>query len=539
MKLSICIIFLVLLLPVTAAAGGGKEEAESAAEGGKQGTILRIGTPNEVKSASVFSDYYLGIFAHISNPPLMQMEADGSLSGLTAERVTVSEDNRLWTFYIRDDLYWSDGTKLSPEDVRFSIEYTGTHNPNASWIGDTLEKSEIGPDNSVLLYFNKPYTGLDLEFATYNILPKHVYQDISDPMRYTNPGENLGFGPFYIEEIDLLAGRIRFARNPHWQGREANIDGFEIYMYKNSDVLSLSLENGEVDTFYQYASSYPYAAIDRLKESGDFSFTEHFNMGLVFMGFNLEAGIMQDPRMREALTYLIDYDEIIKLDTLGYGRTADRGFVPPSMEGFEEHESLKYEPERGLELLYDAGYRDNDDDGFIEDSDGRDLTLTILVRSEWSRAAELAADYLADAGIDSVVRSLEINSWAAEKDAFNYDLVITRSTPWGMLMHAGWGSGYFDSRRSGRGVLHTVDDPDFLALCDAVLATADPGERKELGKKIQRYYEKELPAVALYWNMIVTPASRKFSGWKPDPLYGIYNMETFLSLRRSAETPRD
>jgi peptide/nickel transport system substrate-binding protein len=101
-----------------------------------------------------------------------------------------------------------------------------------------------------------------------------------------------------------------------------------------------------------------------------------------------------------------------------------------------------------------------------------------------------------------------------------------------MLMHAGWGSGYFDSRRSGRGVLHTVDDPAFLDLCDSVLKSTDPKERRNLGKKIQDYYAEQLPAAALYWNLIITPANDRFSGWKPDPLYGIYNTDTFLSLER-------
>jgi peptide/nickel transport system substrate-binding protein len=144
----------------------------------------------------------------------------------------------------------------------------------------------------------------------------------------------------------------------------------------------------------------------------------------------------------------------------------------------------------------------------------------------------LIADYLSSAGIGSSVRSLELNSWAAEKDKYHYDLIISRTTPWGMLMHAGWGSGYFDSRRSGRGVLHTVDDPAFLDLCDSVLKSTDPKERRNLGKKIQDYYAEQLPAAALYWNLIITPANDRFSGWKPDPLYGIYNTDTFLSLER-------
>ncbi len=513
-------------------AAGAYLMSEGQSEVEEERTILKIGTPNEVKTAGVFGDYYLGIFAHISNPPLMQMNERGELTGLTAERVEVSGDNRVWTFYIRDDLYWSDGTKLTPEDVKFSIEYTGANNPNARWIHDTLNKAETGPGNSVRLTFNKPYTGLRLEFATYNIFPKHIYEDVDDPMQYVNSGANVGFGPFYIEEIDLNAGVIRFTRNGYWKGRKPEIDGFEIHIYKNMDVLSLALENGDVDTYYKYASSYPYANIDRLEKTGDFDFSKKLNMGLVFLAFNLRGGVTADTQFREAISYAIDYEEIVKLDALGYGRIPSRGFVPPSMGGYKDTPSLEYNPAKTARVLEAAGYRDTDGDGFRETPGGEEISLSVLVRSDWNRVGELLTDYLSKVGIRSVLRSLDLNGWVATKDEYDYDLTVTRTTPWGMLMHANWGTGYFDSRRSGRGVLHVLDDPDFLGLCDSILATADAEKLMQLGSEVQDYYLENLPGVALYWNEIITPYNKAYGGWAPDPLYGIYNIETFLTLSR-------
>jgi peptide/nickel transport system substrate-binding protein len=104
-----------------------------------------------------------------------------------------------------------------------------------------------------------------------------------------------------------------------------------------------------------------------------------------------------------------------------------------------------------------------------------------------------------------------------------------------MLMHANWATGYFDVRRSGEGVLHTVDDPAFLKLCNDILATKDEGELEKYAQKVQDYYTKNLPAIALYWSRIVIPYQKKFSGWSPNPLYGIYNIKNFLRLRISRE----
>ena len=84
--------------------------------------ILKIGTTREgFKSASLLGDTFLSLFARISNPPLMTMVKDGKLEGLIVARHEVSEDCTKWKFYFDPDLYWSDGTKLTAEDAKFSI----------------------------------------------------------------------------------------------------------------------------------------------------------------------------------------------------------------------------------------------------------------------------------------------------------------------------------------------------------------------------------------------------------------------------------
>jgi len=133
-------------------------------------TVLRIGTQDVVKSASLLGDSSMGVFAHLSNPPLMKMNPDGTLSGQTAKSYSVSEDGMTWRFEIDDNLYWSDGTKLTPEDVKFTFEYISEKYPPAGWIKNTVD--EISVDgNAVVFKLNKPYSRLNLEFTTYNILP--------------------------------------------------------------------------------------------------------------------------------------------------------------------------------------------------------------------------------------------------------------------------------------------------------------------------------------------------------------------------------
>lgn len=506
------------------------EDVQQSADSGR--AVLKIATPSVVKSASLIGDSNLGIFAHLSNPPLMKMDSEGRLVGQLAESYNVSENNTCWTFYLKDDLYWSDGEKVTPQDVEFSIRYYGKKTPWAGWINETLESSTISEaDNSVTFKFNKPYTRVNMEFVTYNILPAHIWETIENPMEYLNNGPYVGYGPYYLKMIDLNAGKLIFEKNPYWKGKVSEFENVEVHLYSNVDVATLALKNGDVDTYYKYAGSYPYSGIEQLEKTGDFDFLEKTDIGLVFLSPNLKKAPFSDPEFREALTYAINYEEIARLETLGYGEVPNRGFVPPAMENFKETEKLEYSPEKAIETLEKAGYSDSNGNGVLEGKDRKDIKLEILIRSEYARTGELLEEYFERIGLSADLKTVDADTWVTLKDNYDYDLTVTRSTPWGMLMHAGWGSGYFDSRRTGQGVMHNVEDPVFLQLCDDILATTEPAELQGYAYELQDYYAENLPAIPLYWSNSVTPFNRHFEGWYADPLYGIYNVDTFVNIR--------
>lgn len=487
---------LLLFILILGNASLGAEESKE--------NILKIGTLNMVKSAGILGDSSMGVFAHLSNPTLMKMAADGSIEGLTAKSSEASEDGKTWTFFINDDLYWSDGEKFTPEDVLFTFNYLAENYPAAGWMKSTVDNISLQEGDAVVFKLNKPYSRLNLELATYPILAEHIWEKVEKPMEYTNEGENVGFGPFYIAKTDLGAGVIYFQKNPYWKGTQPKIDSIEIHTFANMDVLSLALEKGDVDAYYKYAGTYPYTSIAKLKDTGNFDFVEKDNIGLIFLGMNLQKEPMSDIRFRKALSYAIDYSEMLKLDALGYGQVSNAGFVPPSMINFKETAKLEYNPTQAKAILEDAGYKDSNGDGILEDRDGKNIKLTFLTRNDYQRITELTVDYLKALGIESEVKNMDSSTWIKQKDAGEYDLTITRSTPWGMLMHANWGTGYFDSRRTGEGVLHVLDDPEFQKLCDDILAATNEDELRDYAYQLQDYYAENLPAIALYWNLVET-----------------------------------
>ncbi len=493
---------------------------------------LRIGTVHRVRSKNILFDNVLDTFAMVSHPPLLALDDRGKVSGLLAERFTVSENFTQWTFYLKNGFYWSDGVPVTPEDVTFSVDYIGRHVPSRRWIEKALIHSEVRPENAVVFTFDKPYTRLDIEFTSFPIIPRHIWQTVDRPRFYSGPGKYVGCGPFVIDHIDLNAGFLLLKKNPSWKGTPPALDGVEIHMFRNRDVLSLALERGDIDTFYRYADTYPYTNLRRLEAVGGFGFRQDKTTGLTFLGFNLKRGPAANLNFRQAVALAMDYPEIIKLIASGYGESPRQGFIPPGMPYYRDDPKLKQDLEKARLLLTAAGYRDTDGDGILEDPSGDVFSPVLLSTPEHYRLCELVAGYLGRLGLRVEVKIVESATWISLKEEYDYDITITRTTPWGMLMHAGWGTGYFDSRRTGEGVLHTVSDPAFQNICDAILATRDPVKLETLARSLQHYYTQNLPAIALIQRVTVTPYNNAFTGWHPDPLFGIFNIANFLDLKR-------
>jgi len=499
-----------------------------------KGLTIKIGSPDTIKSANFF-DSNLANFLKISNFALTRMDQNGTIVGLAATKYEVSADSKTWKFYIDPNLYWSDGVKLTPEDVRFSIAYYAENLPYAGWLKQGLETVTVIPeDNAVELKFKNPYNRTDFDLVSYNLLPKHVWESIKDPVNHIQTENYIGCGPYYVSKVDLESQIITLKKNLFWKGKQSIVDTIEVHTYKNNDTLALDLENGNLDDYYKYAGSYPYSNIQKLEDTGKYGLLEKMNVGLILLGFNLQREPISDVKFRDAITYAINYEELVKIEALGYGSVPNRGFVPPTMRYFKETPKLVYDVEKAKQLLDEAGYKDNNGNGIRETPAGKDIKIILLVRSEYVRSGELVQEYLEKVGLDVTLKSVAYSTWISLKDKYYYDLTITRTTPSGMLMHAQWGTGYFESRKSGYGVLHTVDDPEFHEICDNILSTTDSAKMQQYAYEIQDYYSKNLPGIALYWNENVTPYNKNYKGWYVDPIFGIYNTDTFLNLEKAS-----
>jgi peptide/nickel transport system substrate-binding protein len=533
-----------LLLPMVATSytgcGGGGEGAPAPGSGAVD-TVLKVGSSKPFKTANLIGDDWYNVLASITtHDSLVRLDTDVQPSPWLATEWEISPDSRVFTFTITDRAKWHDGVPLTAEDVEFSIEYYRDNVAFAGWMKDVIDTVEA-EGNEVTVNLKKPYGNFLIELMSYDIVPRHIWGGVEDPEAYAGGDVAVGSGPFILEEWDQSAGRFTFIANEEYFQGMPGVDRLEVEVFSNMDALVMALAQGEIDTWWDYSGEFPYTYVPTLLKAGDIEFASATFLGVpAALGFNLERYPTSELAFRQAVAKAIDYEQIANLVYHGYGTVPTYGFVPSTHPNFDTSvAAMEYAPDQAATLLSSLGLQDADEDGILEDADGEDIVLTLLVRSDKAslvRCAEVVRSQLEDMGIGVQFKSVDFSTWYSIKEDSDYDIAFFRCTPWGTMMHAGHGSGYFDSRRTGMGVLHNLDAEEYLDACDARLATALPEQQRDLDFAIQQLHEDYLPGIALVWIESIYPYRAGWEGWVIDQVFGgVVNSYSWSTVARSVE----
>jgi len=528
---------LALLLVFSGGCGGG-----AAPEPAPIGEVtLTVASSKPFKTANRFADYWYGVLSNLTtHDSLIKLDAEMKPVPWLATDWWISADSTVFTFTITDRAKFHDGVPLSAEDVKFSIEYYRDNVPSAGWMKDVITAVTVA-GNEVTLELSRPYGNLLTEFMTYSILPRHIWENVENPEEYDGADMTVGSGPFKFVSWDEAAAVFVFEANTDYFQGKPNIDRLEVDVFRNMDALVMALSRGEADAWWDYSGEFPFTHVPALLKAGGIEFASATFLGVpAAVGFNLERYPTNDLDFRQAVAYAINYQEIADYVFSGYGKVPTYGFAPPTHANYNaDIPAMEYNPDKAVALLESMGISDSDGDGFREMPGGERIVLDMLTRGgkpSIVRATEMAAAKLREIGLDSHIRALDTATWVAVKDEGDYDLVFFRATPWGMLMHAAHGSGYFDSRRTGSGVLHNFNEPEYLEACDARLATADPERQAEIDLLIQELHHRYLPAIPLVWIDSVYPYRQGWDGWVIDHIYGgVINSFSWFAVSESAD----
>lgn len=501
---------------------------------------LRFGTPMQVRQANPLADYGYSIFAMLTtHETLVRFNSAMEPVPQLAKSWESSPDAKQWKFYLTEGALWHDGRPVTAEDIKFTFEYMAGHHSASAWIRDLI--SDIRIDGSAITFLlTKPYSRFLINVGfIIRILPQHVWEHVADPLKPGEADVTLGCGPFVFDGFDSRENRLGFHRNTAYYGPGPSIEGLEFFTRLTLDALTLLLIRGDIDAYYKYASGFPPPYLPRLAENKAIRLVRADAMGIpAALGFNLKQGPASIPAFRKALALALDYEKITQSLLGESGKIPTAGFAPPAMTSHLPLPALVFSPEQSRSGFSAAGFVDTDNDGLLNHPNGPNLSLKLLTRSDLEGTDALLpilSHNLRQVGIDLLIEQADLSTWITRVHEGLHDLVLFRTTPWGMIMDAGCASGYFDSRRNGGGTLANIEDPVFHGLCDRILENIDPSVEQKRYHDIQRYYADHLPAVALCWAVSTYPSSNRVHNLIVNPIEGgLANRETFV---RAGFTP--
>lgn len=418
-------------------------------------------------------------------------------TNLLAESYEASDDGLTWTFTLREGITFHDGEPLTAEAVVLSVE-AAKERGGASFIWAPVESVEATDERTVV--FHLTYAApLDLIVAsTYGawIVSPAALEAVADDEAYFEAGVEAGTGPYTLREYQAGERVVLEAYEGYWNAEAApHYDIVDVSITPDAVTAQQMLTAGEVD----FATTLPLENIDQIAGQigaevratpSPFSFLAYFN--------TLREPL-DDPLVRQALSYAIPYQDLIEVGAHGYG-TQSRGPVPQGIFPYSEDvEQYTYDLDRARELLAEAGHED-----------GFSLSLTYASENAAeARFVPLIADSFAQIGVDLEVRGELFNQqWeAAKADPANaQDIFVVYY--WPTYSDAGSDNLYslFHSSEEPFFNLSYWNNPEYDALIDeaATLTGTDRDAAQSMYEEAMAMLVDQAPGAYLYDAQAVT-----------------------------------
>jgi peptide/nickel transport system substrate-binding protein len=403
---------------------------------------------------------------------LVEQNADGAIQPALAERWEVMDDLTV-RFYLRDGVFFTNGEKLTAEDVRYSLERATKQRGSASMFSAfDGEKTAVVDERTIDIKMKYPFAPIYNYLASSrgNIICKKAIEEMGADKYARNP---VGTGPFILEKWISGDSLVLKANKSYWGQKPA----YETLIYRvitEHANRSIELETGGVQAIFDVSDN----DIPRLEKNPKIKVVQGPGYKFSYITMNMSIPPYDNIKVREALTISLNMPAIVKAVYQGGAKLAD-SLMAPSVFGYSKVGPYAYDPERAKTLLAEAGYENG-------------LKVTIMTNEDrnFINVAEIAQNMWKKIGVETDIQIMEqatLLSMAAEGKV---TMSITSSTPTsGDPDHAlmPWPSTYKSFLR--------IDNPKIDEFLTKGKSTYDTSERKKV-------YAEALAYMWTQFNMI-------------------------------------
>ena len=457
--------------------------------------------------------------------PLTELDADLNFQGMVADSVT-TEDNRNFVVHIDDAAKWSDGTPITAEDVAYTalrlaspvINNTAMMYYVFEGVGDD-GFVEAGADSvagiqvideKTVQFTTKEAMSLTTfqnSYARYLLtLPKHIIEKYSEEelasADWFNKPDVIS-GPFYVTDYDV-DHYISYKANPdYWKGAP-KIDKLNIKIVDGSQLYA-GLQSGEIDITQHTMSVIPpedYASVEALDNVEVIYGSPVTNQSMF-----IQTGNIPDVRVRQAMLYAINREQILNELLNGHGEVVD-GFLSSASPFFDSSITpVPYDPEKAKSLLEEAGW-----DGtqtlrfYVNSGDSTFVNAATVMVAQWAAV-----------GIKAEIQTVDFAALMSVAGTRDYDILAVQYTyaPVDPYPDVAWLLG-------GEGSWTGYGNAQVDEALRATQLTSDMEETKQLYSTVDKIVQEDVPMISAYIISAQGAVNKRLTGAVPS-VYGFFN----------------
>ncbi|MCF7823912.1 MAG: ABC transporter substrate-binding protein [Candidatus Marinimicrobia bacterium] len=424
-----------------------------------------------------------------------------------AKSWSISDDGKVYTFRLREDVTFWDGTPFTSADVLYSFERVLnplTRSPQ-TWLLMPLEGArEYSKGNADHVSGIRILSKYEIQLVLVSPFAPMI-GFLGAPATAIVPSTSkidfkitpMGTGPWIFESWQADR-HIRLSKNLNYFRGPAKLDGLILNM--NTEILTsaLEFEAGNLDVMAVPSSEFKYWTRSKTWQPYIHKLEE---LGLYYLAMNVNRPPFDDQRVRQAVTLAIDREKIV-YRILHHSATVARGAIPPLLAGYDEDRPLlPYDPERARQLLLDAGYTDD-----------CEFDLWVDPGAAVSQTIEAIQHYLNSAGFKvHIVR----NDWNMMRDAMRKG---ETDAYWG-----NWWADYADAENFLAPLFHTetaatrnrYSNPQVDTWINQLQRSLDAEERSQLAKQVDSVLIEESPYAFMWYPISYTVVQPQVKGYVP------------------------
>ena len=495
---------MALLLSASLCACGGSKTAEGTSEAAGESSeaetsnTLSEGTPvpggsvvygmtQDLASLDPHVDTDAGTRAVVFNlyEGLVKPTSDGGFIPAVASDYIISDDAKTYTFTLRDGITFHDGTPVTIEDVKYSIDRYAEIQGESSAFSSLVDSVDVQDDKTLVVNLKESYSEF-LPMMTIAIIPQSNEDPAGNPIG-TGPFKYVSYTPGQNLELEKYDG--------YWQEGVPSLDSVEFKFIADVDTAFVELQAGTIDILKYLTSA-------QAETLGDDYNIVQGSMNLVHaMYLNSAYEPLSKTEVRQALCYAVDRDAINNFIFGGKSHIIGSHMIPAMSKYYEpEAETVySYDPEKAKELLADAGY-----------ADGFDLEIT--VPSSYSQhvdSAQIIADELSQVGINVTLNQVEWSTWL--QDVYkggNFQATVIGFD--GTLAPSDWLKKYVTD--DAKNFMH-YSNTEYDDVFNTAYTTVDDDVKVENYKKAQMILAEDAAAVYIEDPANLVAVSKKFGGY--------------------------